>query len=98
LEPDGLRVRSTTGYIGFYQGDGEPNVLDIPTSLVLEARVRVISGTAAIYFVTAQGVKNFLSIGTDEIFVNSGARTNRGATVHVETAMRSTLTGSRFTV
>jgi hypothetical protein len=59
--------------------------LDIPTNLVLEARVRVISGTATIYFVTAQGVENFLSIGTDEIFVNSGARTNRGATVHVDT-------------
>ena len=85
LEADGLRLRSTNGYIGFYQGDGEPNVLDIPTNLVLEARVRAISGTAAIYFVTEQGVENWLSIGTDEIFVHAGARTNRGATAHVDT-------------
>ena len=86
LEADAVRLRGTNGYLVFYQGDGgSQHELDIPTNLVVEARVRVVSGTATIYFVTELGVENWLSIGADEIFVNAGARTSRGATANVDT-------------
>jgi len=86
LEADAVRLRGTNGYIVFYQGDSKlQRELDIPTNLVVEARVRVISGTAKIYFVTELGVENWLSIGADEIFVNAGARTNRGTAANVDT-------------
>ena len=87
LDPGALRLRGTNSYLGYFQGDsGRSDLdLDIPTNLVLEARVRLVSGTAKIYFVTQLGVENWLSIGADEISVNAGARTVRGAAASVDT-------------
>lgn len=69
------------------------DVLSIPTNFVIEARVRYISGSstvpgraaAGISFFTRKGVANWLWIGQDEVFVNSGARLQRGAVASVDT-------------
>ena len=86
LENEALRIANPNGQATFYRGDGIENDLDIPTNLVIEARMRVVSGTAIIYFVTQPGdAENWLRIGPDEIFVNAGSRTNRGAVAQVDT-------------
>jgi hypothetical protein len=86
LENGALRITHLNGQATFYQGDGTENQLDFPTNLVIEARMRLVSGTAIIYFVTQPGdAENWLRIGPDEIFVNAGSRTNRGAVAHVDT-------------
>src|SRR6266404_3472735 len=81
-----LRITNPNGQATFYQGDGIETDLDIPTNLVIEARMRLVSGTAIIYFVTQRGdAENWLRIGLDEIFLSAGSRTNRGAVAPVDT-------------
>jgi hypothetical protein len=71
----------------------ESDALSVPPNLVVEARVRFVSGTsdvpghapAGISFYPSKGVANSLWIGRDEVFVNAGTRFARGAVAGVDT-------------
>jgi hypothetical protein len=114
LNPGFLRMETSPEFARatYFQ---EYNTLSIPTNLVIEARLRFVSGSSAvpgrapagIYFYPSKGVANWLWIGKDEIFVNAGARTNKGASASVDTdgsfhtyriELHGLAAGSRFDV
>jgi hypothetical protein len=93
----------------------EFNTLSIPTNLIIEARVRVVESSstvagravAGIYFYPQKGIANWLWIGKDEVFVNSGTRFQRGSVANVDTddafhtyriELHGTTNGSSFDV
>ena len=92
LSPDFLRLETSPSFsrATYFQ---EYNALSIPADFVIEARVRYVSGSsttparaaAGISFFTEKGIANWLWIGDDEIFVNSGARFQKGASAAVDT-------------
>ena len=71
----------------------EDDLLSIPSNWKIEAEVRFVSGTsnvvgrapAGIVFFPTKGIANWLWIGKDEIFVNSGTRFQRGVVANVDT-------------
>ena len=85
-----LRTDPASARVTYFQ---EHDRLAIPDELVIQARVRFVSGTsetparapAGIYFYPAKGIANYLWIGQDEVFVNGGARFARGAAAAVDT-------------
>src|SRR4051794_3695258 len=91
LTTNALRLETPQAFsqVGYFQEAGE---LSVPTNLVIEARMKFISGTssvpwltsAGIMFYASHGVANFLWIGRDEIFVNSGNRQIKGASAVVD--------------
>jgi hypothetical protein len=92
MTPDGLRLDTNPAFARatYFQTADQ---LSVPSNLVIEARVRFVSGSsdvvghapAGVSVYPGQGVANYLWIGKDEIFVNAGTRFERGDAAAVDT-------------
>jgi hypothetical protein len=92
LTSESLRLDTSPGFAraSYFQVSDQ---LSVPENLVIDARVRFVSGSsdvaghapAGVYFYPRQGIANFLWIGKDEIFVNAGSRFQRGEVAAVDT-------------